>query len=227
MKPGTRVEQGAKLKLFSEAAGKRERNKTRGRRGGRNKGVRACRPPGTLRRQRQRRACPRRPRPGRARPPQHPGVSPAPSRTPRLSPRRFPPQGLGLPRGRASRGLRYSPAPLCFPSGPHGQEPPAASARWPQGLGRCGCPRSGPGPAGRGRPGRFSRSERRGPSGTDRGRRDINNTSGQLRMRGHAPAGLGLRRAAPLPYHPPQPRSGRNHSVPGVGAPRQGGHSGG
>lgn len=94
----------------------------------------------------------------------------------------------------------------------------------PRGLGRCRCPRSGPGPATRGQPAQFSRSERRGPSGTDCGHRDINNTSEQLRRRGHAPARIGLRGAAPLPF---PPYSGRIHSLLGVGTLHQGGCCGG
>lgn len=126
-------------------------------------------------------------------------------------------QGCG---GRTTRGLRYSPAPLCFPSGPHGQKPPAASTCSPQEPGRCRCPRSGPNPAGRRWGGQSSRSERREPTRTDCGRRDINNMSALLRRRGHAPAGIGLRGATTQPYAPPTP--GRNHLLPEVGTPRQG-----
>lgn len=81
-------------------------------------------------------------------PAQAPGIAQLPSPA---QPAPLPHRGLRLPGhcgGRTTRRLRYSPAPLCFPSGPHGQEPPAASARSPQGLRRCRCPRSGPGPAG-------------------------------------------------------------------------------
>lgn len=125
-------------------------------------------------------------------PTREPGVAQFP---PTAQPTPLPaPQALGLPRGRrdrASRGPRYSPAPLCFPSGPHGQEPPTASARSPQGLGRSEYPRLGPGSAVQGRPEQFSRSERQKPPATDCGRRDINKATDRCAGADTPPTGSG------------------------------------
>lgn len=78
---------------------------------------------------------------------------------------------------------------------------------------------------GRGRQCRDSPGNSAAPSTKDRLRPPGHQQrDGQVRRRGHAPARIGLRGAAPLPY-PPHP--GRNHSLPGVSAPHQSGHRGG
>lgn len=237
LKSGTTVEQGEKrIRAWPRVAETflRGRMKEGGRikpnltQPGRNKGVQVCHPhvprpdPSAAPQDPPRAAAPALPleplpragtisRTPRGSPPQHPGVSPAPSHTlrsrlpphghwgslssrPRLSPRRSPPQGLGLPRGRRDRtshGPRYSPAPLCLPSGPHGQEQPTASARSPQGLGRSECPRLRPRSAVQGQLGQFSRFEHQEPPATDCGRRDINNATDRCAGADTPPPGSG------------------------------------